>query len=223
MRFRHLLHQRLLAAAAQGSYEFDGKVWRQREDRVPEKTEVALATDGGEWRVQPGPGAQGVYVEHVDWYGRRTRRARVLAAVPWEDLVALAALTEAVPDATFCVYCPPHEAQLLAGIAFAKGTPSRPEAMADCDAFLLVGDLFAVAPVAAGPVLARKQQRAAIVSLDVGDTITGRFAAHALQVAAGADTFSLYLSFPIPAPDGVGVYSKDTGNFAGGQPGTYSS
>jgi hypothetical protein len=107
--------------------------------------------------------------------------------LPWEDLAALATLAEAIPDATFCVYCPPHEAQLLAGIAFAKGTPARPEAMADCDAFLLVGDLFAVAPVAAGPVLVRKQQRAAIVSLDVGDTVTGRFAAHALQVAAGTE------------------------------------
>jgi hypothetical protein len=110
----------------------------------------------------------------------RDAASPILVADGTLDIDALAALGRLAreTDARWTVYVPPGDAGLVHGLDASGAAVVGPEAAADADAVLLVGDVFAAQPVAAHWVFAARDANARMARLVVagGDTATAKFA-----------------------------------------------
>jgi len=96
---------------------------------------------------------------------------------PSEDICAALRLArDVIRTDMCCVYLPESDAAMLRGIA--PGTPILPmEDVAACDAFLIIGDVFATHPVISRPILeARAGRKARIVGVDCARNRVAGFA-----------------------------------------------
>ena len=107
---------------------------------------------------------------------------------PNEDICAALRLArDVIRTDMCCVYLPESDAAMLRGIA--PGTPILPmEDVAACDAFLIVGDVFATHPVISRPILeARADRKARIFGVDCARNRVAGFADEFLCVKPGTE------------------------------------
>jgi len=94
--------------------------------------------------------------------------------------------------ARWTVYVPPGDAGLVHGLDASGATLVGPEALADADAVLMVGDVFAVAPVAAHWIFRARDanHRMARLVIAGGDTATAKFATAGFEPALAVGGFA---------------------------------
>jgi len=96
------------------------------------------------------------------------------------DLDTLAAVGRFARDAgaRWTAYVPPGDAGLVHGLDASDASPVGPEALADADALLVIGDVFAAQPVAAHWIFRARDAHPRMPRLVVagGDTATAKFA-----------------------------------------------
>ena len=88
------------------------------------------------------------------------------------------------------VYLPNEDEAVLDGLAASKTKLLTPEALAECDAVLIVGDAFATHPVISRPVhhLRKEKRRLPLVVIDSVPGKTSIFATHPLLVKPGTES-----------------------------------
>jgi len=111
------------------------------------------------------------------------------AGAPCEQLVAAAAWCGAWPQATLCVAMEPGDRELLLGTEAGPAEYLPPDEIAECDGFLLIGDVFAANPACSRGVFeARaKNPRMPIVSIDPAGGTASKFASHRVDVPVGGE------------------------------------
>jgi len=128
----------------------------------------------------------------------RRSASAVVVADGGLSLEALAAVGRLARDAEarWTVYVPPGDAGLVHGLDASGATLVGPEALADADAVLLVGDVFAAAPVAAHWIFAARDAHPRMARLVVagGETATSKFATARFEPALAAGGFARALA-----------------------------
>jgi len=107
--------------------------------------------------------------------------------VPIEQMLTVAACCEAWPKASFCFVVEPAERLLLTGADQSGADYLTDDDLADCDGFVLIGDVFAADPLLARRVFdcRKAQPRIPIVTLDAAAGTPAKFATHRVDVAVG--------------------------------------
>jgi len=110
------------------------------------------------------------------------------------DIDTLAAVGRLAQQAKarWTVYVPPGDAGLVHGLDASGASMVGPEAVADADAVLIVGDVFAAQPVAAHWIFAARDANPRMARLVVagGDTATAKFATAQFEPPLGAGGFA---------------------------------
>lgn len=123
------------------------------------------------------------------------------AGAPCEQIVAASAWCDAWPQATLCVAMEPGDRQLLLGTEAGPADYLKPDEIAECDGFLMIGDVFAANPVCSRGVFeARaKNPRMPIVSIDPAGGTASKFASHCIDVPVGGELAALSTAAEDPA------------------------
>jgi len=115
------------------------------------------------------------------------------AGLPCEQIVAAAAWCNAWPQATLCVTMEPADRQLLLGTEAGPADYLRPDEIAACDGFLIIGDAFAANPACSRGVFEARaaNPRMSIVSIDPAGGTASKFASHPIPVPVGGELAAL--------------------------------
>jgi len=109
--------------------------------------------------------------------------------LPCEQIAATAAWCQAWAGSRLCLVIEPAEEALLSGLEASEATILPAAALAECDGFVCIGDVFAAGPPIARAVLDRRAAgpRLPIVAIDPAVGVTAKFATHRLDTAPGAE------------------------------------
>jgi len=109
--------------------------------------------------------------------------------VPWEEMTAAAGRCRAWPQARLCLVIEPADEQLLLGTEAGGAEYLSSVQLADCDGFLVVGDVFSANPACARGIhdCRKAKPRAPVVVIDPAAGIASKFATHRVDVAPGME------------------------------------
>lgn len=149
----------------------------------------AVHEDGSRRRVGPDDALRAV----LDAAGEKTLTVLLDGNLPCEQLAEAVARLDAWPAGRLCLVVEPVDRELLLGTEESGADYLRNDGLADCDGFLLVGDVFAANPLCARPVLDRHraEPRTPIAALDPAGGAVVKFASHRVDVAPGGELAAL--------------------------------
>jgi anaerobic selenocysteine-containing dehydrogenase len=107
------------------------------------------------------------------------------SCLPIEELQKAAACSRAAKDMTLALVIEPQDEAMLTGIAASGAELAPANTMADCDGFLIIGDVFAANPTAARAVFDARAEspRMNIVTIDPASGTTFKFGSQRLATA----------------------------------------
>ncbi|OPX23147.1 MAG: hypothetical protein B1H04_04010, partial [Planctomycetales bacterium 4484_123] len=113
--------------------------------------------------------------------------------VPCEHMVAAAACCRDWPNVQLCLVLEPAEEQLLLGAEASGAEYLSGATLAECDGFVLVGDVFAANPTCAKGIFDHRRQapRTPIVVIDAAAGTAAKFATHRLDIRPGGEAAAL--------------------------------
>jgi len=113
--------------------------------------------------------------------------------VPCEHMVAAAACCRDWPNVQLCLVLEPAEEQLLLGAEASGAEYLSGATLAECDGFVLVGDVFAANPTCAKAIFdhRREDPRTPIVVIDAAAGTAAKFATHRVDVRPGGEATAL--------------------------------
>ena len=113
--------------------------------------------------------------------------------VPCEQMRTAAAWCNDWPKAQLCFAIEPADEQLLLGVEASGADYLAGEDLAECDAFLIIGDVFAANPTCSRGLLDRRKAnaRTPVVVIDPAGGSAAKFATHRVRVDPGMEFAAL--------------------------------
>lgn len=113
--------------------------------------------------------------------------------LPCEQLLEAAAWCGPWDQASFCFAVEPADRQLLLGTEASGAEYLKATALAECDGFVIVGDVFAANPTCARGIFDRRQSeaRTPVVVIDPGAGTASKFATHCVAAPIGGELSAL--------------------------------
>jgi len=114
-------------------------------------------------------------------------------SIPCEQMLAASAWCKVWPKAKLSLVIEPDDEQLLLGLEASGADYLSDEDLAECDAFVIIGDVFAANPVCARGIFdrRRKQSRTPVVVIDPAAGSATKFATHRVSTPAGGELGAL--------------------------------